>query len=375
MEKEVLRKAFALIAKGLIEKDKLLETSPNRYPRSSCLQHGINQFLAASIEMGHVGESIWNYADEAAFFKRFMESPVAEWFSDWDPETVEVLKLEDEPFYGFDALALWEDENRYTPSEDCLEYLSAQDADILDGTDQRIFYDKMKKLSQEHYTLIRRFIIEHPLVSIRELRRMKMSLIGAPNAIDALSFAYETWDGEAYRCPTCGWTMTKGRHGYVCHSVHCLDVVPNLTAEDRIDSEEGTFLRLKKGVMRYCAMPGKLELEIAEYCQQQGLECVMWPMMDTFDVEIHFPTGEIWEIDAKAYHNPIALRNQIQNDTAFKRKGYDRGYYVVPVEFTRGQRNYTELVNRGLNSGVRCITSYQLKREIKRRVAQLNEET
>lgn len=374
MEKEVLRKAFGLIAKGLIEKEELLKKEPNRYPHSPCLQRGINQFLAASVELGHVGEQIWSYADETAFFARFMELPVAEWFSDWEPEAVAKLNLAEEPFYGFGALGIWEDENRCIPSEDCLEYLESQDSDILNGTVERVLYGKMKALSQEHYMLIRRFIIEHPVATIQELRDIKKSLIGFPDAIDTISFAYETWDGEAYRCPACGWTMQEGRHGLFCHSRHCLDITPDLSDSDRLTNEEGIFLRLKKGVMRYVAQPGKLELEIADFCERQGLECILWPMMDTYDVEIRFPDDELWEIDAKAYRNPIALRNKIQDDPAFSGAGFDRGYYVVPVELTRGLKNYTAIVNRGLHKGAKCITSYKLKQEIRRKVAQMNEE-
>ena len=52
-----LRKTFSLIAKGLVEKERLLQKQPARYPYSKALQHGINMFLAASHQIGGV-ESI-----------------------------------------------------------------------------------------------------------------------------------------------------------------------------------------------------------------------------------------------------------------------------------------------------------------------------
>ena len=376
MDEKILRKAFALIAKGFVEKEALLKKEPNRYPHSRCLQHGINMFLAASIEIGKVGKTVWEYADEASFIKKFSELPVADWFDEWDSNVVAQIHLENEPFFGFGPLVMWEDENRYTPSEDCLEYLESQDSDILAGTDERILYEKMIGLNQEHYTQIRKFIIRHPIASAEELRNLKKQLIGHPNTIDALNFAYESWEEETYRCPVCGWTMTMGKHGVVCHSRYCTEITPDLTEDDKISSDEGSLLRLKKGVMRYFAQPGKLELEIADYCQKLELSYTLWPLMDTYDIEICFPDGEIWEIDAKAYHNPIALRNKVQDDEAFSREGFSHGYYVIPSEFVRGQQNYTKIVNQALKKKdrVQCITSTTLKKKIRRKVDQLHEE-
>ena len=66
MDAAFLRKTFALIAKGLVEKEQLLQKEPTRYLYSQALQHGINMFLAASRQNGAV-QDIMKYADEAAF--------------------------------------------------------------------------------------------------------------------------------------------------------------------------------------------------------------------------------------------------------------------------------------------------------------------
>ena len=68
MDAVFLRKTFALIAKGLVEKEQLLQKEPTRYPHSRALQHGINMFLAASHQIGGVSD-ITQYADEASFLK------------------------------------------------------------------------------------------------------------------------------------------------------------------------------------------------------------------------------------------------------------------------------------------------------------------
>ncbi len=43
MDAAFMRKTFALIAKGLIEKEQLLQKEPTRYPYSKVLQHGVNR--------------------------------------------------------------------------------------------------------------------------------------------------------------------------------------------------------------------------------------------------------------------------------------------------------------------------------------------
>ena len=104
MDAIFLRKTFSLIAKGLVEKEQLLQKQPARYPYSKALQHGINMFLAASHQIGGV-QDIMQYADEAAFLKLFITKPVIEWFDEWDPKMIDCLNLKEEPFYNCGAAA------------------------------------------------------------------------------------------------------------------------------------------------------------------------------------------------------------------------------------------------------------------------------
>ena len=139
-----------------------------------------------------------------------------------------------------------------------------------------------------------------------------------------------------------------------------------------VDGTSETIYRLKKGVMRYFAQPGKLELDIVAFCQKKKLGWELWPQKDTYDVEITFPDGTVWEIDAKAYRNPVALRSKIESDNGLPDGNYQRGYFVIPTDFAKGNRQYTTIVNRGLDAlhqpNVRCITMHQLKENINRKV-------
>lgn len=367
MDTAFMRKTFALIAKGLIEKEQLLQKEPTRYPYSKALQHGINMFLAASQQAGC--QAALQYADETSFLAHFITKPISDWFSDWNPNVIDTLNFKEEPFYAYEAFAYQRSGNIYTPSSDCYEFLELQDNDIINGTDERILYEKMTILDQETYCKVRRYIIEHPIITIEDRRAMSLDLADNQAARDAFQFAYEEITEDSYRCPCCGWTMIPGKYGYSCHSTHCTDIVPELTDEMKLDTSADEFYRLKKGIMRYFAAPGKLELEIATFCEKKKIRWALWPQMDRYDVEIQFSDGEIWEIDAKAYRNPIALRTKIQNDNGFPEGEYAKGYFVIPSEYTVNQQNYTTIVNRALTNqkNVKCVTLKSLKTEISRK--------
>lgn len=83
MDAAFLRKAFALITKGLIEKEQLSQKESSHYPYSKTLQHGINMFLAASYQVGKI-QNVTIYSDEASFLSHFIIKPICEWFGDWD---------------------------------------------------------------------------------------------------------------------------------------------------------------------------------------------------------------------------------------------------------------------------------------------------
>ena len=72
MDVAFMRKTFALIAKGLVEKEQFLQKEPTRYPYSKVLQHGINMFLAASQWAGC--KTAAQYADETAFLSHSLPS-------------------------------------------------------------------------------------------------------------------------------------------------------------------------------------------------------------------------------------------------------------------------------------------------------------
>lgn len=370
-----LQKAFAFIARGLVEKEKLLKESPNRYPYSKDLQRGINMFLAACLEMGHLGECIFKYADESSFLNQYISKPIGKWFYDWDQAILLQYKIDSQPFYDYGPFAYRRGKNDvYTATEECIEFLSTQEINIIEGTDERALYEKIIQLSQDDYCKVRKYIIQNPIITVEDRRAFLLEYADNANAKEAFNLAYELFEGIYTICPACGWTMTEGVYGYSCVSEHCLEHMPTITDAMKIDASMKPVYRLKKGIMRYFAQPGKLEIEIAKFCEKKNLEYTMWPQKDTFDIEIRFNDGEIWEIDAKAYRNPISLCAKIKNDGGFPPGNYNSGYYVVPTEYTVNKSDYVSVVNKVLTQqpNVKCVTLAAIKRKINRKVGEIH---
>ena len=375
-----MRKAFWFIARGLFEKNKLIQRHSQSYPYSMNLQRGINMFLAAALEIGGMGKEIFAYSDENAFLSKYILKPVNEWFDGWNSDVYEKLNLREQPFYHYDALAyrIGNGNTLYVPSEECIEFLETQEKDninepkvsIIEETDEYSLFEQLKRLNQDNYCKVRKFIIEHPIIDDGELREIKCDLADVTAAY-AITLAYERFEEKAYCCPVCGWTMTKNAYGFECMTDDCLKRRPY----KELDGTNRSVLRLKKGIMRYFAIPGKLEMDIAAFCEKNNLKYSLWPYMDKYDIEIVFSDNSKWEIDAKAYRNPISLRGKIEKDGGFPRGDYQRGFYVVPNACKRRTTNYTDIVNRCLTEqkNVTCVTLSKIKTLIKTKLGECNE--
>ncbi|MCD7872670.1 MAG: hypothetical protein LUG21_05125 [Clostridiales bacterium] len=242
-----LQKAFAFIASGLVEKERLLKESPNQYSYSRNLQRGINMFLAACMEMGRLGENTFKYADESSFLTQYIGKPICEWFENWNQDALVQYGITLQPFYAYGPFAYRRGKNNvYTATEECAEFLSAQGMNIIEKTDERALYDKIIQLSQDDYCKVRKYVIQNPIITIEERRAFLLEYADNANAKDAFNLAYERFEGTYTTCTACGWTMTESAYGYSCVSEHCLEHMPAITDEQKIDASVKPVYRLKK---------------------------------------------------------------------------------------------------------------------------------
>lgn len=360
-----LKTAMGLITTGLREKER--GKKAEKYFYSKKLIHGINIFQSLNYKYNPEGFD-FNELHEQAFLINYAMRPVDQWFEGW--ENTEALKLEEQPFYYLGALIGDSGFQTFHVNDDCEDYIEYFEKKLIEGIEQREVYDCLKVLSQEEYVVLRKYFIEHPIIRPQGLRMLKLDHTANEAALKAIENAYEEIFDDCYVCPRCGWTLYKEKVGMRCQSRTCIEANYIPGELERIPAGAG-MLRLKRGVMKYIAVPGKLELEIYNYCNKHNVRSELWPQMDTYDIRITFSNGEVWAIDAKAVKEPYFLKEKICEDGGFPNGDYTRGFYVIPDEYADARPDYLDIINRELEkrgqTKVRCIRERDLKKEIRAR--------
>jgi hypothetical protein len=294
--------------------------------------------------------------------------PVSKWFDGW--EKADELDLVNQDFFYMDALVGDSGFNTFHVSDNCEDYIEYVEKDIVAGIEQRAVYDCLRALNQDEYVNLRKFFIDHPITNLEELRKLKLVYSENDIALHAIENAYEEIMEDCFVCPKCGWTLQKEKIGMRCQNRSCSEEKYIQGELKDIPGESG-MLRLKRGVMKYICVPGKLELEIFNYCSKYKVQSELWPEMDKYDIGITFPNGDLWAIDAKAIREPRFLKENIIRDGGFPDGDYKRGYYVIPDAYAYERTDYLEIINRQLgsmrNRNIHCIKLCELKKEIRER--------
>ena len=171
---------FACIAFGL--QSKLKAEDSEHYKAGLLFRQGVNLFTLLAFRYYSKNEARIEYINsinESKMIRVNCTNPVKEWFVGWDHDVLK--KLEEMPFYHLGALVICSEKgNTYQLTDECEDYLNVSEKD-LSSIDEHIVFNKMKDLSQEYYVAMRRFLIEHPLISSLEKKSffylMKMTAI------------------------------------------------------------------------------------------------------------------------------------------------------------------------------------------------------
>jgi hypothetical protein len=260
--------------------------------------------------------------------------------------------------------------NTFHVSDDCEDYIEYIEKDIVAGIEQRAVYDCLRALNQDEYVDLRKYFIINPITNLEELRKLKLEYSENDIALQAIENAYEEIMEDCFRCPKCGWTLQKEKIGMRCQNRSCSEAKYIQGELEDIHGESG-MLRLKRGVMKYICVPGKLELDIDNYCSKHNVQSELWPEMDKYDIGITFSNGDLWAVDAKAIREPQILKGNIIRDGGFPDGNYKRGFYVIPDAYADEKTDYLDIINRQLeriwNRNIRCIRLRDLKKEIRER--------
>lgn len=358
---------FSYVAFGL--KNKLGMLNPEDYKKGLLLRQGINMYCALalkrSVKTGDNLDKFLSSFSETKMIYSVFTRPVKEWFLGWNEAII--AQLEECDFYEIGALINVNKVSKaYSLTDECYDYLDASEKDLT-AIDEKAVYNQMKNLPQEVYVSVRKFIIEHRLLTNTERKKFILAHENNEEIRKIIENSYENIPQGMYECPNCGWTLQFVGEQPVCCHHSCIDVA--IAKRDKLHQIDTKYeYRLRKGVARYISYPGDAELEIDNVCKQLGLKSQLWPDHDKYDIGITFNDGTYWGVDAKTYKNPKFLGRQIAVDNIFQSANIDRGFYVIPDSIVKNTAKYIEICKSYLkNSKFTCLSMSQFKAKLRRR--------
>ncbi len=275
-----------LIAAGLRKREELFAANPRRYPYCNELRDGIQRFAALHAQHAGSNQTLLELLDglsESSFIRAWCTRDLSTWIEQWTPAAREELGnlecLELGPFAevggGF-----------FNITEDCLEFLRLNGNGSTDDLHENRVYSMLRDAGQAAYVFGRKFLIMHPTLSWEERAAAAHANLAAlkPDQLDQGEMAHVdgSWVQElidtAYEraplglkvCPVCGWTMSLHGLRPMCLNARCTAHIDAAEYETLPDIPPNSH-RLRRGVMRFIAKPGALELQIARKVQALGL--------------------------------------------------------------------------------------------------------
>lgn len=179
---------------------------------------------------------------------------------------------------------------------------------------------------QQDYVVSRRFLVEHPAGSREELGEL-VSTIGAGVAWKGY---VDIPAGQVHRpgagtgwwwpCPDCRWPMavsgrtvrcryrphsavyqlTDGRTPQSRPTLGRVDEGPRVAKPEARSAQDAACL--DTGVWRFVVVPGCSELRIYRALDKPGVEVVLWPELDAYDLYVRVGTTE-FRVDVKEYRS------------------------------------------------------------------------
>ena len=300
---------------------------------------------------------------QAALFK-LLEQPVADWYPDKLP------KKFDRSCGLLEAGELSREANEYYLSlaPDDLPKEAVAQRLVLENVLFHKLYVALKKAYasasaqdkpklQAEYVALRQFVIEHPYSTTKEIkqhfRRYKYASASKVGDLYRQLSPLET-NETAWVCDRCGplsmkYGHLKGVKPDVCdsHSQEA-DWVNQVTLEP-------SSRQLLKGLQLNVLIPGVIELELfqtlKEVCQPSQdrlVDVVLYPEIDSYDLQLRFSDRTVWAVDVKDVPNPLNLADELGRIYGSGSLKYDKGFYVVPEAYVDRNSEYLTLA-RTLN--------------------------
>ena len=224
-----------------------------------------------------------------------------------------------------------------------------------------------RRRAQTSYVELRRFLIEHAVISEGDLIRAANSTalgIFGRTLLELYERVPEAVLEEPtlYLCGHCGWTLVQRQGRLRCEGAFCAVITDNFTRNIRIfqRSDAGTLFRVRRAIRRYIVAPGIYELMLEADLQRLGITVELWPVYDIYDLRIIFPGNQIWAVDLKDWTYPHLLAPRLTPLPVHEQASYDRSFYVVP-DIRAQQENYIPYLRSAtISQSFEIVTSSEL---------------
>ena len=338
-----------LLSVGLLELIEQGAAHPLRAPSPGAWQRAQNQLAAECLERGTRPPG--DVMEALAFCRR----PLHSWGVRFEGTS------------GMEESTLLDPELD-VPTELCRElaeglYGPAAEAELNERCMARLREAAQQTCRQDGYVYLRRYLIEHAVVSDRErvMDRFQTELTGFGEVLDTV---YEPLPqdavvgGQVRLCGHCGWTLTQRYRRWQCGDPRCRLLTREFSRGTRIlpASRGSSFFRVRPAIRRYVVAPGVYEVRLAGELAELGLAVDLWPGFDRYDLRITFPsgarhTGETWGIDVKDWRFPRLLAPRLRLPDPEGAPSWDRFFFVVPDERTRRDSEYLPVLRELAREG------------------------
>lgn len=311
------------LATGIVEHLSHLEGATcQTFPNS--LHRAVEHLQALCITQGQTG-----LIGIPQFLNSWVQKPIKEWSV--------LLELPDD----------WASEillEQGSPSAFCIEILPEFSED---EQNQKIFFEAVFARSAaqpSRYSDLRCFINKHPVICLGELeiRRItefeEFSDLLNPQAELSYEPAPESYryEGKFWCCGHCGGLLhriseTRGIESLRCENAYCAQYQkPSMPFES---DENDQVLRLKRYLRHFWHRPGAVELRIERQLRSLGVEVLLYPERDAYDLHLNFGNGSSWAIDVKFWKNAYNLVKSVtQPIPVIESMPYQKSFFVFADE-------------------------------------------
>ncbi|MEV7676483.1 hypothetical protein [Streptomyces sp. NPDC088752] len=329
---------LSLVASGLVGMRGWSGVRRLQHPYDRNLQLGLDRLAALCVRAG-VGAPV-GVQDLVAVW--CAERPVDAWPVELDPDAQ----------VGGERLLIGGE-----PSEFCLEWaVAARDvvSEVHESTLVKHVKDTACALGRpELYARWRKFVTEHAVLERGEFVAAKNAVLDVPQ--------WATWVEESYGlvpaeaavggrvavCGGCGQWIAPRADGRVrCRVWRCAR---------RHDLPEPAWVeasgarRLEPELVRFVALPGRPELDLAQRLAARGARVVLYPKLDALDLVAVWPGGFSVGVDVKDWHSPYLLARRIKTFPVWGADdphAYRRGFLVVPRDRLDANPRYLDILAR-----------------------------